>query len=443
MSAETDLLSEIRDEFERLRTPPAYAPGRWCVSSLNFDPTVRASMQLPRRVALMDMTIGRGIQLPGVGFSDADQVAVARALADAGVPQINAWVLGQARHESIRALARLELPSELLCVVSVNAETEGASALAGAGGSVNDSLDLVVDLGVTSIEVPIRPVPYLRVFQGLHSPDVIRGAQRETLGDFVERTRRVVDAAKQRKLKVRISVADSAQTDVDTIVAICAAAHSEGADAVGVGDHNGMGPSALRHVVSSVKRELPEAVLAVHTHNLVGLAVADALAAVEAGAEIVDVSVNAMASTGGQADLAIMAVALEAYYGLDTGIRLQQLTDLYRFVQERSGYPVHKLSPLVGEHAYAAIGIAMEDLDPYLMNPILPETVGNRIVFSPNMCMSDAAMADKLTKLGYADAQALAPAAVAATREAIVVAKKEITDDALRAIVDAIVARNG
>lgn len=411
------------------RKSPAFNDGKWSVSPFNFHPDVLAPMNLPSRVTLMDMTVGRGIQLPGVGFAPREEVAVVKALAKAGVPQINPWVLGQnTSRESISSLTSLSLASELGCVLNLGVNTSGASLKM---NNYEEGIDVLVDLGVDFVEVPVRPIPNLLRFQASFSNGTMDDPGTISPDEFINETRHQIEYAKEKGIKIRVMLADAAQTDLTYLIEFCEAAWEANADIIGIGDHNGIGPAAFKFIVGSVKAAVPDAVIAVHTHNLVGLAVADALAAVEAGAEIVDVSVNSIASTGGQADLAVLAVALEAYYGVKTGIDLEQLTDLYRMVSYMSGYPTPKLSPLVGEYAYAAIGIAQEEFDPYMMNPVLPATVGNRVIFSPNLCMEDWAISKKLDELGIEGSPELVKRVGDAMRDFLKTRKTPISDDAI------------
>jgi isopropylmalate/homocitrate/citramalate synthase len=110
------------------------------------------------------------------------------------------------------------------------------------------------------------------------------------------------------------------------------------------------------------------------------------------------------------------------------------LTDLYRLVERASGYPVHPLAPVVGRHAYSPIGIAMEELDPYLMNPILPQTVGNEALFSPNLCMEDFAVERKLRELGLDPAPHAVAAVADALKERLRIGKTELDDEAISAV---------
>jgi len=432
MPSEQDQVVEQRGDFSN-RKPPAFKEGKWSVSPFNFDQDVLKDMKLPKRVTLMDMTLGRGIQLPGVGFTPRDEIAVAKALSRAGVPEINAWVLGQnTSRESLDALTSLSLKAELGVVLNLGTNTSGASLKM---GTYEEGIDLMAELGVDFVELPFRPIPGLLRFQAAFSEGSMEDPGTTSLDKLLEDVQHLIGYAKEKGIKIRVQLSDAAQIDLPYLLEFAEVAWKARADVIGIGDHNGIGPAAFKFLVGSVKAAVPEAVIAVHTHNLVGLAVADAIAAVEAGAEVVDVSVNAVASTGGQADLAVMAVALEAYYGVETGIDLEQLTDLYGMVSRASGFPTPKLAPLVGEYAYSAIGISQEEFDPYMMNPVLPSTVGNKVLFSPNLCMEDWVISKKLQDLGFEGSPKLVKGVGDAMRDSLKTRKTPIEDDEIRHIV--------
>ena len=91
----------------------------------------------------------------------------------------------------------------------------------------------------------------------------------------------------------------------------------------------------------------------VHCHNDFGFAVTNSLAAVEAGASIVDAAVNGVGERAGNAPLDELAVALELFYGLPTGIKMEEMYALSREVAALSGLPLPASKPLVGDSAFA------------------------------------------------------------------------------------------
>lgn len=111
------------------------------------------------------------------------------------------------------------------------------------------------------------------------------------------------------------------------VIRYCQAMQEAGAAEIVLYDGlSGMSPEGYAHMVALAKHYAPGAAIGVHTNNMFDLAVANALAAARAGATVLEVSVNGYCSASGQADLAATALALEALYGIPTGLDLARLT---------------------------------------------------------------------------------------------------------------------
>jgi isopropylmalate/homocitrate/citramalate synthase len=119
--------------------------------------------------------------------------------------------------------------------------------------------------------------------------------------------------------------------------------------------------------------------LAVHCHNDFGLALANSLAALSAGANCVHVSVNCLGERAGNVDLAEVVVALQALYGVHTGINTELLTKTSRFIEEISGNKVAVTKPIVGSNIFTRVagGVVQQLLiSPPSVEPYEPELVG-------------------------------------------------------------------
>jgi isopropylmalate/homocitrate/citramalate synthase len=128
------------------------------------------------------------------------------------------------------------------------------------------------------------------------------------------------------------------------------AAARSGARRIIVYDTNGSGdPFAVAALIRALIQRRLHADIFFHAHNDLGLAVANALAAVMEGAAGLDVTVNGLGDRAGNAALEPVAMALHLR-GFATGIRLDRLRALSKTVEEASGVPVSKLAPVVGEY---------------------------------------------------------------------------------------------
>ena len=148
-----------------------------------------------------------------------------------------------------------------------------------------------------------------------------------------------------------------------------------------------------------------------HCHNHTGVAVANALAAVRAGADIVHTAVNGWGEFAGQTALEELAVALQMHLGLSAGLRLDQLTGLSAYVAAAAGLPLPVNKPVTGAAAFAipeteeiqeafSIAAAAGELDAALTFP--PAAVGNRVLMSMGRKCNRYTVAFALAELGLA-----------------------------------------
>ncbi len=143
-----------------------------------------------------------------------------------------------------------------------------------------------------------------------------------------------------------------------------------------------VGPEAFAALVTQTKALAPDVPVGLHPHNTFGLAVACAVAAARAGADVIELSVNGYCGGPGNADLAATALAFEALYGVHTGIELDQLTALARAGEALTGYHVAWNHPVTGRQAFGWGGmdiITQETVvDRLLHNCVEPGLVGNQ-----------------------------------------------------------------
>jgi isopropylmalate/homocitrate/citramalate synthase len=227
----------------------------------------------------------------------------------------------------------------------------------------------------------------------------------------------------------------------------CRAMEEAGAKEIVLYDgSSGMGPEGYAHMVALVKKHAPGARVGVHTHNMFDLAVADALASARAGAEILEVSINGYCSASGQADLAATALALEALYGVDTGLVLQKLTPLARLAEDVTGYKVAWNNPVTGTdvHNWGGTEFVIQELkiDPLIHWPIEPTLVGNERRWDITFDSGPYTMLDKLTALGIRVEFALVEPILAAVKGEMRRLRRILNDDEVRDIVKRVAVDN-
>ncbi len=308
------------------------------------------------RVHVVDCTLREGDQTPGVAMSVDEKLAVARlldragvALADAGMPEVSA--------DERRVLAAAVDACEQMVV--------GASVRC-----IPAAVDLAVGCGVGAVFV-ICPTSRLHLDKRL-------GTDLRGLLDAMSRcAERVGDAS------LEIVCEDASRADADDLDAVVAHAATIGAARVYLADTVGCrtpaGFSALTRRALAVADG--RVGVGVHCHDDLGMATANTVAAVEAGARWPTVCVNGLGERAGNARLAAVAVACETALGLPTGIDGRVLPALCAAVEAASGHLVPANAPVVGRNAFRhESGIHVDGLlkDPRTYEVVDPDRVGAR-----------------------------------------------------------------
>jgi isopropylmalate/homocitrate/citramalate synthase len=371
------------DEFDmlqkavaRCRTPETLIKGKWSVSPVNRDPGAVGT--LPAKVTLRDISLRTIEQTPGAWLSDKQRKSLTEALVDAGVRSFQvAWMVfkdQKALENEVKFLKSLRDDIE----TTVTAATHEQADMAAQAG-----IDVFSSYAPSVWEFNMIYGTYGRLILRAHS----RGEDwRKTVRYPTSETDQLAlladDVRYAKSLGMRGCMASSMlhYATIPYIRAFAQTAKDCGADEIRLNDGaSGLAPEAWRHIVTNVHEVAPEIPIAVHTHNAFGLAGANALAAVSAGATCVEVAVNHVCGATGQADLAEVAAALEVLYGIDTGIEMGYLTHLARYVEDLTGAKLAANHPITGTRAfeYAEEAIAEEELYAPVHKSVNAELFGN------------------------------------------------------------------
>jgi homocitrate synthase NifV len=366
-------LAALQAALDRIRVAPAYQSGKWFVGPLNFASEVRAAMSLPERVQICDVTLREASQ---AYFGEKEYVALAAALDDAGVAVIQflAPKTGGEQDEAVRTLSQLgkmKLKAKLQLY----------------GVASESQMDLARDHGVDIISYTIFPLPewqpiYVTSRKAREPSQIMTQSaavdSEEALLEYVEQA---ATAIKKRGMRPRPIANFFSMASIDFLRKLARTCEGIGVYALNFVDAAGsMGPAACRYVISEAKKAAPTLTIGMHTHNDLGLATANALAGVEAGASQVDVTINGVGARAGNAIMAEVVVALEALYGVTTGVDSTKLNGLSKLFEEMSSWPTPKDKPLVGDYAFTDASDTHSFLmqaDPLLFAPVRPELVGN------------------------------------------------------------------
>ncbi len=301
-----------------------------------------------------------GEQTPGVSLTPEEKLEVALALDDLGVDVIEAGfpITSSGEANSVKDIAR--------AVRDIKGSVK--SEVCALARSTQKDIDLAADLGVDTIHVFIATSPLHRKYK-----------LRMSKGEVLERAVKAVEYAKSRGVNVEFSAEDATRTELDFLIEIFKAAEEAGADRIDIPDTVGvMSPPAMRSLVSIVVRELRVPV-SVHCHNDFGLAVANSLAGIEAGAQQAHVTVNGIGERAGNASLEQFVTSLHFLYGIKMRIDFSKLRSVSELVERLTGIQFPPNSPIVGDNAFShESGIHVHGIlgHPSTYEPLSPEIVG-------------------------------------------------------------------
>ncbi len=301
-----------------------------------------------------DSTLREGEQTPGVIFSIEDKLKIARKLDEVGIQQIEAGfpAASEKQRKCIESLVDLNLDAQL-------------SAFARAK---KEDIDLVADTGADGIVLSLSISPYHRKYK-------FRGMSQE---EYLEKLTEHISYAESYGLFIIYSAEDTTrESDLNFLKKAYKTAEEAGADRARVVDTLGCAsPNGMAFLVKEIGNVL-DIPIEVHCHNDLGLALANSLASVEAGASTVSTTVNGLGERAGITVTEEIIPALHIIFGTSP-FEMSQLTALSKFVEEVSGIRMPPQKPLTGENVTAhSSGIHQHGV---LINPSTYEFYPPRLV---------------------------------------------------------------
>jgi 2-isopropylmalate synthase len=292
-----------------------------------------------RRIQVLDTTLRDGEQSPGIALQPHEKAEIAAQLERLGVDVIEAGFAGASPgdFEGVRAVARsVGRPTVASLARAVSEDLDAAAeALAGAGRS---RIHIVLATSALHMEKKL----------GLEPQEVMDHARRS-----VAYAASLVD-------EVEFSCEDATRSDPAFAAQVCRVVIEAGATIVNLPDTVGYSlPTDYAGFLDDVRRRCPElrgVTLSVHCHNDLGLAVANSLAGIQAGADQVECTVNGIGERAGNASLEEVVMALTVRsdsFEVETGINTKELTAASKLVSELTGYVVQRNKAVVGANAFA------------------------------------------------------------------------------------------
>lgn len=387
----------------------------------NHVSQVTGTFRLKQQILINDNSTREGEQASEVSLGAEGKLQVLRSLAEIGIPQAQCGYPGKSNTD--REIVR-RVRDE-----GINIRLEGIASVM--FDNWRDEIDATIDSGVdvVGIQYPISDIR-LRYVQ--------RVDRAEALRHCVE----VVRYARSRAPIIKFSGTDGLRADLGFVKELVGAVLDAGADRICLPDTSGAAmPAAVRYFVGEFTDTFPTVPLQVHFHNDFGLALANTLAAVEAGAQIVDVSINGLGERAGNASLDEVVVALKLFYGIDLGIRMEDLKALSESFAELAGVPVYQYKPLVGVNAFAhkldqhVKGVLS---NPAVYEPVPPEMVGNRRQIPVGKYTGKFALQYKLSQMGLSASDEEMERIKAGVEAAAIKKRAALTDAELASVVSAV-----
>jgi 2-isopropylmalate synthase len=345
----------------------------------------------PRIIKIFDTTLRDGEQSPGASMNITEKLEIAQALVDMGV-------------DIIEAGFPIASPGDFEAVKQIAANIRG-STICGLARCNDADIDRAWEA--------LKGAPRARIHVFLATSAIHREFKLKM--DKDEIIRRAIAGVKRAASycdDVEFSPEDAARTEVDFLCQVVEAAIAAGATTVNIPDTVGYAtPAHYGHVIRTLKERVPNidrAVISVHCHNDLGLAVANSLAGVENGAGQVECTINGIGERAGNCSLEEIVMALRTrqdYYHCDTRINTPRLVPVSRLVSNVTGMQVQRNKAIVGRNAFAhEAGIHQDGMlkEPRTYEIMRPEDVGlSKTDLVMGKHSGRAALADRAKALGY------------------------------------------
>ncbi len=314
-------------------------------------------------ITILDSTLREGEQHPGVSFTNKQRIQIAWLLDSFGVNQIEiSPVVSHDHFEATKTIIKQGLKADILAHVR----------------ALKSDVEVALDCNATWVAT------YMGI-SDIHLSTKLKISREEAKIRALE----VADFIKSHGLKSRFTMEDASRTDPSFLIEMCKEMNSRGIERISIPDTVGiMRPQGMYNLVKMIYANIDTKIssLDVHCHNDVGLALANALAGCEAGANQIHTTIDGFGERTGIPSLAETAVALSVIYGMPNDFRLHMLKDLSRTIVSYTHIETPESKPIVGESAYkhkAGTHLAAILQNPSAYEILEPRLVGNRrkIVF--------------------------------------------------------------
>jgi 2-isopropylmalate synthase len=317
------------------------------------------------RVSIFDTTLRDGEQSPGCSMDLKEKVRMAEKLEELGVDVIEAGfpIASEGDFAAVRAVAG-RCREVKVAALSRTAEQDVARAAEALAQAAHPRIHTFVATSDIHLEHKLR----------------------KTRAEVIEMTRHAVRQARDYAEDIEFSAEDATRSDIDYLCEVLEVAVESGATVLNVPDTVGYTtPTEYRHLVEQVRERVVrdrDVIVSVHCHNDLGLAVANSLAAIEAGARQIECTINGIGERAGNASLEEIVMALHVRADrlpFETGIVTHELYPASQLLSSIVGFDVQPNKAIVGRNAFAhEAGIHQHGVinNPLCYEIMTPESVG-------------------------------------------------------------------
>ncbi|MCP4140091.1 MAG: homocitrate synthase [Chloroflexi bacterium] len=327
---------------------------------------------------ILDTTLREGEQTPYVNFTLDEKVEIARMLDHIGVDMIEAGdpSVSQSVEKAVSKIASLGLNAEIV-----------AHSIATRSGIQRAS-----DAGVDRVAI-------FYATSKIHLETKLNKSREEAIDIICEH----IAYARDLGLKVRYTPEDATRTDFDFLVRVCNAAIAAGADRISFADTLGiMQPHIFVEHVEKLRESLSPCKIDLHCHDDYGLALANAMAGIRAGADCIHTTVNGIGERTGIPDLAETILAYHNLEGVQQ-YKLEPLMEISGYLEKASGFFLAPNKPITGENAFShKSGVHTNGVlkNPQTYEPFSPSLLGRERKIVIDKYTGKSAVAARLDEYG-------------------------------------------
>jgi homocitrate synthase NifV len=281
-----------------------------------------------KKIIIVDTTLRDGEQTAGVVFANREKVRIAKLLDEIGVHQIEAGipVMGGDEMEAIKEICRAGLKASIM----------------GWNRPVIKDIEASLACGVDAVAISIST-------SDIHIKYKLQTSREWVLEQMVK----AVEFAKKEGMYISVNAEDASRTDMDFLIQFARAAKEAGADRLRYCDTVGiLDPFTTYERIQTILKHV-DIDIEMHTHNDFGMATANALAGVRAGATHVGVTVIGLGERAGNAALEEVVMALKHLMGIDLGFKTEMFREIAEYVSRASGRELPAWKAIVGSNMFA------------------------------------------------------------------------------------------